>query len=139
MNEITNPLMGGVLIGLASTLMLAGLGRITGISGIVAWTLSFSKPAASELWRYSFLLGLLLGGAFMYRTFPHYFAFEIESTYPRLIIAGLLVGYGTRLGSGCTSGHGVCGLGRMSRRSLVATLTFISFGMITVLVERVLL
>jgi uncharacterized membrane protein YedE/YeeE len=130
------PLLGGVLIGLSSTTMLGGLGRITGISGILA--ISMGKFNLENIWRYNFLIGLLLGGFIMKVTMPELFNYEVSGGYIKIIIAGLLVGFGTRLGSGCTSGHGVCGLARLAKRSIVATLTFILFGMITVFIERLL-
>lgn len=119
--------LGGLLIGVSVWLMLVGLGRITGVSGIVA--AAMTEPRAS-LWQFAFLLGLVVGGSL----FAHAFnvsAASVAST-PWLIGAGLLVGFGTVLGGGCTSGHGVCGLGRRSPRSLVATLVFMSAGMLTV-------
>lgn len=123
---------GGVLIGLASWLFLAALGRVAGISGICASALS---PAPSDkksdrTWRWVFLLGLVLGGA----ATTAWLQPVAQATRPivLLLIAGLLVGVGTVLGSGCTSGHGVCGLGRRSARSLVATLVFMSTGFATV-------
>jgi len=119
--------LGGLLIGVSVWLMLVGLGRITGVSGIAA--AAMTEPRAS-LWRFAFLLGLVVGGALFARAF-NVSAASVAST-PWLIGAGLLVGFGTVLGGGCTSGHGVCGLGRRSLRSLVATLVFMSAGMLTV-------
>jgi uncharacterized protein len=127
MNSWLLSLLGGLLIGTAVWIMLIGLGRVTGVSGIAATAIT--QPRQS-LWRFAFLLGLIGGGAL----FAH--AFNISAanvaSKPWLITAGLLVGFGTVIGSGCTSGHGVCGLGRRSLRSLVATLTFMAAGMITV-------
>lgn len=123
---------GGVLIGLASWLLLAALGRVAGISGIAAAALS---PQASErgeigAWRKMFLIGLIVGGAAAFALLaPPVMA---ARPLPLLMAAGLLVGVGTVLGSGCTSGHGVCGLGRRSARSLVATLSFMGAGVATV-------
>lgn len=123
---------GGIVIGLASWLLLASLGRVAGISGITAHALS---PAATEktadsLWRWAFLLGLILGGA----ATAAWLQTTVMATRPLwvLLSAGFLVGVGTVLGSGCTSGHGVCGLGRRSVRSLVATLVFMGTGFTTV-------
>jgi uncharacterized protein len=123
--------IGGLLIGVSVWLMLVGLGRVTGVSGIAATALT--EPRES-LWRFAFLLGLIVGGAL----FAHLFnvsGASVAST-PWLIGAGLLVGFGTVLGGGCTSGHGVCGLGRRSKRSLVATLAFMGAGMVTVAIIR---
>jgi uncharacterized protein len=123
---------GGVLIGIASWLLLASLGRVAGISGIAASVLSPS-PSESGLeraWRWAFLLGLVLGGAAATAWLQP--AMVSTRPVPLLIAAGLLVGVGTVMGSGCTSGHGVCGLGRRSARSLVATLVFMGTGFATV-------
>ncbi len=123
---------GGVLIGLASWLLLASIGRVAGISGIAASALvpSATEATSDRMWRWAFLLGLIGGGA----VFAAWLQPAMVSTRPLavLISAGLLVGVGTVLGAGCTSGHGVCGLGRRSLRSLVATLTFMAFGFVTV-------
>lgn len=126
-------LVGGVLIGLSATLLLAFNGRIAGISGIVNGAIAFTKK---EVWRWMFLLGILLGGAiYEYglasRPTP-------TSTFApwAMIVGGFLVGFGTRMGSGCTSGHGVCGLGRLSLRSLVAVFTFLLTAILTVFIVR---
>ena len=126
-------LFGGLLIGVSAWLMLAGLGRVTGISGIAATALTAPKES---LWRYAFLVGLIGGGLLFVRLFDTASA-GVAST-PWLMIAGLLVGFGTVLGGGCTSGHGVCGMGRRSPRSLIATLTFMAAGMAAVAVIRAL-
>jgi len=125
--------LGGVLIGLASWLLLFTLGRVAGISGIAAGALVPPAGAAGErAWRWVFMVGLALGGLLMTSVM------QPPQTASRpvvlLLVAGLLVGYGTVMGSGCTSGHGVCGLGRRSSRSLVATLVFMGAGMATVFV-----
>ena len=133
MENIIYPLIGGVLIGLSSTSMLGGLGRITGISGIVAG--SMSKPKSQDFWRYAFLIGLLLGGILMKLLRPDLFNYKMEYPTWQPIVAGVLVGYGTRLGGGCTSGHGVCGMARLAKRSFVATITFIGFGILTVFLK----
>lgn len=123
---------GGVLIGLASWLLWWGLGRIAGISSITAETLT--APLRPDNWRWAFLAGLVIGGSLLGQ------GLEIPSLPTRpltlLIPAGLLVGVGTVWGSGCTSGHGVCGLGRLSLRSLVAVMTFMATGMVTVTLMR---
>ncbi|QED29839.1 YeeE/YedE family protein [Microvenator marinus] len=121
--------LGGGIIGLASALLLAFNGRIAGISGITGGLISPTRGEVS--WRLMFLIGLLGGGFLMALLMPEAFTASPRSTF-WVVAAGLLVGFGTRLGSGCTSGHGVCGLSRFSPRSLVATLTFIGAGMVTV-------
>jgi uncharacterized membrane protein YedE/YeeE len=123
-------LLGGILIGLSASAMLLLVGKIAGISGILAGVL---KPVRGDsLWRIYFLGGLFAGGLLLRLLLPGAFDFGIIRTFPQLTIAGLLVGFGTRLGSGCTSGHGVCGVSRLSRRSLVATATFIFTGALVV-------
>jgi uncharacterized membrane protein YedE/YeeE len=123
-------LCGGFLIGLSASAMLLLDGKIAGISGILAGAL---KPVKGDtLWRICFLAGLLAGGLLLRIVLPGAFAFGIIRPFPLLIVAGLLVGFGTRLGTGCTSGHGVCGVSRLSPRSLVATGTFITTGAIVV-------
>ena len=138
MQQISLPLFGGILISLASTIMLAGIGRITGISGILSSSV-LARPEKNQFWRYSFLAGLILGGLIVQTIAPSFFHYKIESSTTHMIVAGLLVGFGTSLGNGCTSGHGVCGLARLAKRSFVATFTFIVFGMITVFIQRSLL
>lgn len=133
MENILNPLIGGILIGLSSSSMLGGIGRITGISGIIAG--SMEKPKAEHLWRYAFLVGLILGAVAISVIRPDLFNYNLDFSIWKTILAGVLVGYGTRLGGGCTSGHGVCGMARMSKRSFVATITFIGFGIITVFIR----
>lgn len=122
--------LGGLLIGLSGTVMLLGAGRIAGISGLAARAAGLSQ-GAPRLLAVLFIAGLPTGAAIMIPLTG-----EITSRFPPsaavLIVAGLITGFGTRLGSGCTSGHGVCGMGRLSPRSIVATMTFIGTGMITV-------
>lgn len=135
MTEFTpyTALAGGALIGLAASWLLVGYGRIAGISGI-AGHLLLGKPG-DRAWRGAFLLGLLLAGVIVGTLAP-----GASGASPRSLVsvatAGLLVGLGTRLGSGCTSGHGVCGLSRLSPRSLVATLAFMLSGIGTVTLLR---
>ncbi|MEM6294023.1 MAG: YeeE/YedE family protein [Myxococcota bacterium] len=124
--------LGGLLIGTSAVLMLALLGRIAGVSGIVGGLLSAHPRDRS--WRGAFALGLLVGGFVLAASFPAQFAPVPGHGVGRLVLAGLLVGVGTRLGGGCTSGHGVCGLSRLSKRSLVATATFMGVAMLTVAV-----
>lgn len=129
-------LAGGLLIGLAAALLLLGNGRIAGISGIVGGLL---RPAPGELgWRVAFILGLVLAPLVFSLVVPLPAA-QIDADTFTLIVAGLLVGVGTRYGAGCTSGHGVCGLSRGSLRSLVATAAFMLAGFATVFVVRHLL
>lgn len=119
-------LAGGILIGLSATAMLALLGRVAGISGIVGGLVAGDR---SELgWRAAFVAGLLAGGLVLGALRPALFAMTIDRSGVALALAGLLVGFGSRLGSGCTSGHGVCGIARASRRSITATLTFMATG-----------
>ena len=125
---------GGLLIGLAAAILLLGHGRIAGISGIVGGALTGPGDArASSL---LFLAGLVGGGVLFARLWPSAFATHAAGSTLRYIVAGLFVGFGTRLGSGCTSGHGVCGLGRLSLRSLVAVATFMTTGALAVFVVR---
>jgi uncharacterized membrane protein YedE/YeeE len=123
-------LIGGMLIGLSASMLLLFDGKIAGISGIIAGTLS---PAKNDtLWRIVFVAGLLTGGLLLRFFSPQTFAISIARSWGALALAGLLVGFGTRLGNGCTSGHGVCGISRVSPRSLIATVTFIATGALTV-------
>jgi uncharacterized membrane protein YedE/YeeE len=129
-------LAGGAIIGVAAAIMLLLNGRITGISGILGGILSAGSKDIP--WRVAFIAGLLLApaGWLLMADLP---AIQIDAGYPVIIIAGLLVGIGTRYGSGCTSGHGVCGISRFSPRSLVATGTFMVAGFATVYIVRHLL
>ena len=123
-------LIGGILIGLSASAMLLLEGKIAGVSGIFAGVLS---PVTGETaWKASFVAGLIAGGLLLRMLLPSAFDFGIIRPYGTLAIAGLLVGFGTRLGNGCTSGHGVCGISRLSPRSMVATMTFIASGVLTV-------
>ena len=122
-------LVGGILIGLASALLVFTNGRAAGISGIVAGVLNFKTTDAG--WRLSFLLGLI-GAPLIYSLFFVLPQPVIEASMVGLVVAGFLVGLGTRIGGGCTSGHGVVGLSRLSARSLVATVTFMVSGFVIV-------
>jgi hypothetical protein len=126
-------LAGGVLLGLASAAFILLNGRVLGISGIVGGLL---RPRHGDaLWRVAFVAGLL-AAPLLWRHFAQPVVPRIEAGTALLVVAGLLVGWGTRYGSGCTSGHGVCGLSRLSPRSLVATLAFMGAGFATVFVMR---
>lgn len=129
-------LLGGLLIGLASALMLLGAGRIAGVSGIAARAMGIGTGDMSLTSSWGFLAGVPIGAGFAAVTFGG--GSGAFASWPILMVAGLLVGFGTRLGSGCTSGHGVCGVSRLSQRSLVATATFMATGFATVLIMRVI-
>ena len=129
MSSILWATLGGGLIGLAASWLLLAKGRIAGISGIVGSLLGKGDTQAS--WRLSFLGGLLIGGGILMIALPETIMAPADRSYVSVGLAGLLVGYGTQLGSGCTSGHGVCGLSRLSLRSLVATLIFMVTGFAT--------
>ncbi len=123
--------MGGLLIGLAAAIMLLGLGRIAGVSGMAARATGIADSGAPRNVAIAFVVGLPLGALLIAQTVGAVNVSFPASIWP-LIIGGLLVGYGTRLGSGCTSGHGVCGLSRLSPRSMVATGMFMASGFVTV-------
>ncbi|MCB1855091.1 MAG: YeeE/YedE family protein [Halieaceae bacterium] len=129
----TTPLVGGLLIGVSAVALLLFLGRIAGIAGIL-WGAVSAQP--DNAWRWTFILGLLAG------PLAYHFVAAVPNPPPsplpwwQAVAGGLLVGIGVRLGSGCTSGHGVCGIGRLSPRSLVATLTFMATGIATVYLIR---
>lgn len=129
-------LAGGMVIGIATALLLLLAGRIAGISGIVGGLFKLHKGDMG--WRIAFIAGLILA-PWLWQLFNELPPIQIDTSYAMLAIAGLIVGLGTRYGSGCTSGHGVCGLSRMSPRSAVATLTFMSTGVVTVYLIRHLL
>ena len=130
-------MIGGGIIGVAVSVMLLFNGRITGISGIISGLL---RPIPHDwIWRACFIVGLLSGGLTLQYLRPESFnLINPQMTLFDYIFAGLLVGFGTSLGSGCTSGHGVCGISRLSLRSIVATLTFIFFGILSVLLFKIL-
>lgn len=129
-----NALLGGAIIAVAVSFMLWGSGRVTGISGIVSGLLT--PTPGDSAWRISFLVGMVLGGAALSLSYPQMYQGALDTPRWTLALAGLLVGFGTTMGSGCTSGHGVCGISRLSPRSLVATLTFIAAGVLSVAVFR---
>lgn len=128
---------GGIMIGAAAAMLVLLNGRIAGVAGILGGLL---RPAAGDMaWRFAFVIGLIVAPAVYSLLVAEPAPPTIEASYPVLLAAGLLVGAGTRYGSGCTSGHGVCGLSRLSPRSLAATLTFMAAGFVTVFAVRHLL
>lgn len=128
-------LAGGLLIGLSASVLILLNGRIAGISGLIA---GLGRPGERRLADAAFLLGLILGPSLLVLLTGAWPEMRITAGLPVLVLAGLLVGFGTRLGSGCTSGHGVCGLARLSVRSLAAVLVFLATGVLTVTAVRVL-
>ena len=130
-------LAGGALIGLSAATLLLSIGRVAGCSGIAARLLG--RPDGDTGWRAAFVVGLLLGPLLLRLVTGRSVAVQVSASIPILIGAGLLVGFGTRLGSGCTSGHGVSGLARLSRRSFAAVGTFMATAFLTVFVVRHLL
>lgn len=127
-------LIGGLMIGLAAAIMLLGLGRIAGVSGLAARATGLADSGAPRAVAVAFIVGLPLGALVV-----AFLSNDVPARFPApgfLIVGGLIVGFGTRLGSGCTSGHGVCGVSRLSRRSIVATTLFISSGFVTVALMR---
>ncbi len=127
---------GGALIGIAAAMFILINGRIAGISGIIGGLLRPSLPDIG--WRLAFLAGLVIAPS-LYAAFVYLAPLKIDASYAMLIVAGLLVGVGTRYGAGCTSGHGICGISRLSPRAIVATVTFMIGGFATVYVVRHLL
>lgn len=127
--------VGGLVIGAAAWMLILFCGRVAGISGILGGVLS--RASKDKGWRVAFLLGMVLS-PLLYRLVTPLPESHIAASWPVLVVAGLLVGVGTRYGSGCTSGHGVCGLSRLSLRSLVATLTFMAAAFVTVWLAGVL-
>ena len=135
MNDYLLALLGGALIGISVSLMLWWNGRVTGISGIVY--AAAIKPVKDDLdWRWSFIAGMLGGGLLLHLIYPKAFDGSLPTANWTLVVGGLLVGFGTVLGNGCTSGHGVCGISRLSPRSLMATITFMGAGILSVYVFR---
>ena len=124
-------LAGGLLMGMGCIGLFLFNGRILGVSGLLGGALSLSSEAG---WRWSFIVGMIIAGALTLLVYPSGFVINIHRSLAATIIGGLLVGAGTQLGSGCTSGHGICGIGRFSVRSLVATIVFMFFGAVSVFV-----
>ncbi|MFW5740005.1 MAG: YeeE/YedE family protein [Myxococcota bacterium] len=125
-SAILAPIIGGILIGLGASALMLFNGKIAGVSGIFGGILS---PKAGDFaWRAAFIAGIIVGGIALFVVRPDMFGVGVERSLPVILLGGLLVGFGARLGSGCTSGHGVCGIARLGPRSIVATLTFIATG-----------
>lgn len=130
-------LAGGVLIGLSAVMLMAFNGRIAGIAGIVGGLLGPAPFTASDrFWRLAFVAGLILAPTLWFAITGSAPEISVTDNWPMLALAGLIVGIGTQIGSGCTSGHGVCGLARLSPRSLVATLIFMAAALVTVFITR---
>ena len=128
------PLTGGILIGFSASMMLLFSGRIAGVSGIFGGILF--QQGKERAWRLSFITGLIGGGILLYAINAEFFENSSGRGLLAVNIAGFLVGIGTRIGGGCTSGHGVCGIGRLSVRSIVATVTFVFAGMVAVVLLK---
>jgi len=128
MEEVMLAVGGGILIGIAASVLLALNGRVAGVSGILGGLVPPQTGDAN--WRVSFLVGMVLAGLVMVPVLPDHYA-SLDRPYWTVVLAGLLVGVGTRLGNGCTSGHGVCGLARMSKRSFAAVGAFMVTGLLT--------
>jgi uncharacterized membrane protein YedE/YeeE len=126
-------LIGGLILGSAALIFILINGRITGISGILGGLLC--STTGDVWWRIAFISGLIIAPS-IYRLFAILPTIQVNASYPILLLAGLFVGIGTRYGSGCTSGHGICGISRLSPRSLVATAAFMAAGFITVFIIR---
>ena len=126
------PLLGGLTLGVAAMWLLFSLGRVAGISGIL-WGV---MAGPDRHWRVFFLMGLLIGGVVIHAVLGMPVPAQSSTPLPLVVRSGLLVGFGTRMGGGCTSGHGVCGIGRQSLRSIVATATFMVTGVLTVFMIR---
>ena len=133
MAAIATALLGGALIGLGASLLWLANGRIAGAAGLLNSALSAGSRGAIAR---AFVAGLVVGGAALHVLMPERFSMAGAASLPVLALAGLLVGFGTRLGSGCTSGHGVCGIARGSKRSIIATLVFMTTAAITVYAVR---
>jgi len=131
-------LIGGSLIGLSAVFLMATSGRVAGISGIIGGLFSGNQAESDRLWRLSFVAGLMTVPLIVILTIPSTNIVQFKLTGWPLIIAGIVVGLGTQLGNGCTSGHGVCGTARLSERSIMATVTFMMTGIVTVFTAKYL-
>lgn len=128
--------IGGLLLGVSSAIVLLFNGRIAGVSGIAGGILRW-RPG-EIIWRSLFVIGLIGAGAVYYQLSPEAFAFTIDRSVPTMAVAGFLVGVGTHFGNGCTSGHGICGMSRLSKRSFVSVAVFCSFAALTVMITQAL-
>ncbi len=137
MHDFSIALVGGLVMGAACALLFVANGRILGISGVLGGALKVRSPDAT--WRWAFIAGMLSAGAVTALLLPAAFANDSQRSVAACLAAGGLVGVGTQLGSGCTSGHGICGIGRLSKRSIAATLLFMASGAGTVTAIRLLL
>ncbi|MCF6328363.1 MAG: YeeE/YedE family protein [Henriciella sp.] len=127
-------MLGGALIGLAATILMVVNGRIAGVSGVISG-IGFASRGDRD-WRIFFVLGMIAAPMLYLLVSGNMPAFELEASWPLIVVGGLLVGFGTRLGSGCTSGHGVCGMSRLAPRSIVSVALFMSVGVITVAIAK---
>ena len=127
-------LVGGALIGLSAVMLMGLNGRIAGVSGIFSGAL-FSGTG-DRMWRILFVLGIIAGPLLYSHLFGLVVPFEMDASLPLILVGGVLVGFGTRLGSGCTSGHGICGISRLSPRSIFSVLVFMAAGMVTVAIAK---
>lgn len=130
-------IIGGLILGLSAVLLLIANGKVLGISGVLANILTPTKN--DFLWRVIFIFGLVIGGIISAEVFNNFFPKKLDAPLILIITSGLLVGLGTHIGSGCTSGHGICGVGRLSKRSIVSTFIFMAIAAITVYVRLHLL
>lgn len=136
-SSILAPIVGGILIGLGASALMLFNGKIAGVSGIFGGLLT---PKAGDFaWRAAFVAGIIVGGTALFLLRPDMFGIGVTRSLPIVVLGGVLVGFGARLGSGCTSGHGVCGIARLGPRSIVATLTFIATGAISAYVVNQLM
>ena len=130
-------IIGGTILGIAALILFATVKRIAGVSGIIGGLLLFKKNDTA--WRVVFLSGLIFGGLILSKVYPKTLSIELTYSTPALILAGLLVGFGSRIGNGCTSGHGICGLGRLQPHSMVAVISFLTTGIIPATIVGTLL
>ncbi|UZE96647.1 YeeE/YedE family protein [Alkalimarinus alittae] len=136
--DFINATIGGVMIAFSVIIMMSLLGKVTGISGIIWQSIKFDSAEPGRLWRPAFIVGLIIGPLLVHFLLGWEFPAPQSDNVWLIIVSGLLVGAGTQLGSGCTSGHGICGIGRFSSRSIVATVTFMAAGILTVAIVNAL-